>query len=248
MHHLKISVVTVCYNAASTIERCIQAVMGQCYSNIEHIIIDGGSTDGTLAIIEQYKDTVARVVSEPDKGIYDAMNKGIALATGEVVGMLNADDVFAYEHALEDIARAFEDNSTVILYADLNYLKPNGLVLRKWVSGRYKHGMFSKGWMPPHPTFYCRRDLYKQLGNYRLDFGTAADYELMARFIHLKKSPVFYLERVVINMNTGGVSNNSYTGRAKVLFLDLKAMYKNRVKYPLIALILKRLRKIKQFF
>jgi glycosyltransferase involved in cell wall biosynthesis len=248
VHELKISIITVCYNAADTIERCIKSVISQCYNNIEYIIIDGASTDGTTSVINKYGSKIDVVVSEPDKGIYDAMNKGIALATGDVIGMLNADDVFTDADVVSEIALAFADNATVIFYADLDYVKPNGEILRKWRSGQYKQGMFNKGWMPPHPTFYCRRSLYQQFGTYNLEFGTAADYELMLRFIHLKKTPVFYHKRVVVNMNTGGVSNNSYTGRVKVLFLDLKAMRKNGVRLPLISLLCKRLSKIKQFF
>ncbi|RWY57309.1 glycosyltransferase family 2 protein [Mucilaginibacter gilvus] len=248
MHELKISIITVCYNAESTIERCIQSVINQYYSNIEYIIIDGGSSDATTGIIDRYKGQIQRVVSEPDKGMYDAMNKGIAMATGQVVGMLNADDVFTDNSVAGTIAAAFAENGNDILYADLNYLKPNGNVLRKWRSGQYRTGMFNKGWMPPHPTFYCKRSLYDRFGIYSLDFGTAADYELMLRFIHVKKASVFYLARVVVNMNTGGVSNNSYLGRIKVLFLDLKAMYKHDVQLPPIALLYKRLSKIRQFF
>jgi glycosyltransferase involved in cell wall biosynthesis len=248
VHELKISIITVCYNAESTIERCIQSVISQDYNDIEYIVIDGGSSDTTLSIINKYKEQIQVIVSEPDKGIYDAMNKGIARATGQVVGMLNADDFFIDNTVAGAIATAFADNGNDILYADLNYLKPNGNILRKWRSGRYKAGMFNKGWMPPHPTFYCKRKLYELFGNYSPDFGTAADYELMLRFIHVKKASVYYLERVVINMNTGGVSNNSYLGRIKVLFLDLKAMYKHGVKLPPIALLYKRLSKIKQFF
>ncbi|MBD1363997.1 glycosyltransferase [Mucilaginibacter sp. ZT4R22] len=248
MHELKISIITVCYNAESTIERCIQSVINQYYSNIEYIIVDGASSDATFNIINRYKGHIQLMVSEPDGGIYDAMNKGIAMATGQVVGMLNADDVFADNGAVGAIAAAFEKKDNDILYADLNYLKQNGSIFRKWRSGYYKEGIFNKGWMPPHPTFYCKRSLYELFGNYSPDFGTAADYELMLRFIHVKKASVFYLERVVVNMNTGGVSNNSYLGRIKVLFLDLKAMYKHGLKFPPIALLYKRLSKIKQFF
>ena len=248
MNELKVSIITVCYNAETTIERCILSVTSQQYANVQYIIIDGGSTDNTLNIIDKYKGDIDVVISEPDKGIYDAMNKGITLAKGDVIGMLNADDVFSDEHALSDIANTFANNKADILYADLNYLQPNGAILRKWVSGVYAPGSFNKGWMPPHPTFYCKKSLYEGFGNYSLEYGTAADYELMLRFMHKQKVNVFYLNRLLINMNVGGVSNNSYPRLAKVLFLDLKAMYKNGVRYPIIAVLLKRLSKIKQFF
>ncbi|AMR34507.1 glycosyltransferase [Mucilaginibacter sp. PAMC 26640] len=248
MNNLKISIITVSYNAGVTIERCIRSVIEQSYNNIQYIIIDGASGDDTMGIVAKYSQYIDVVVSETDHGIYDAMNKGIRLAKGDVVGMLNADDTFTDANAVTDIAAAFTGNKTDILYADLNYLKQNGIVFRKWVSGEYKHGMFNKGWMPPHPTFYCKREIFKEFGNYSLQYGTAADYELMLRFIHVHKMQVFYLNRVLVNMYTGGVSNNSYRGRAKVLFLDFIAMRKNKIKYPVIALFLKRLTKIKQFF
>ncbi|TFF40888.1 glycosyltransferase family 2 protein [Mucilaginibacter psychrotolerans] len=248
MGQLKISIITVCYNAAGTLERCIKSVISQSYNNIEYIVIDGGSTDDSLTIINSFQHKINILITEPDDGIYDAMNKGIALATGDVVGMLNADDVFAGEWVISDIAAAFEKNNTDILYADLNYIKPDSIILRKWRSGAYKHGLFNKGWMPPHPTFYCKRNLFGLFGNYSLEYGTAADYELMVRFIHVNKASVFYLKKVVVNMFTGGVSNNSFAGRAKVLFLDLKAMRRNHINYPIIALLYKRLKKIAQFF
>lgn len=247
MGELKISIITVCYNAADTVERCIKSVISQSYNNIEYIVIDGGSTDDSLTIINSFKHKINILVSEPDHGIYDAMNKGIALATGDVVGMLNADDVFAGEWVISEIAAAFEEHKTDILYADLDYLKQNRDILRKWRSGAYKHGLFNKGWMPPHPTFYCKRGLFGRFGDYSLEYGTAADYELMLRFIHVNKANVFYLKKVVVNMFAGGVSNNSLIGRAKVLFGDLKAMRENQINFPIIALIYKRLKKIKQF-
>jgi len=244
---LKVSIVTVSYNTALTIARCIHSVAGQRYKHIQHIIIDGASTDGTLRIIDDLKALVDIVVSEPDRGIYDAMNKGLARATGDIVGMLNADDVFTDEDAVGELVAAFLRSSSVIVYANLNYVKHDHRISRKWLSGAYEKGLFNKGWMPPHPTFYCRRFLYEEFGNYSLAFGTAADYELMLRFMHVHKIPAFYLERVLVNMYTGGVSNNSIVGRIKVLFFDWKAMQINDIKYPIIALSMKRLRKIKQF-
>ncbi len=248
MQNLTISLITVVYNAQNTIDTCIQSVLRQKFNNIQFIIIDGGSTDDTLKIINNYREHIQILISEPDNGIYDAMNKGIQLATGDIIGTLNADDYLADENVLNDVAMAFASHQIDILYADLDFIEPNGTVVRKWRSGDYKSGMFNGGWMPPHPTFYCKKELFEILGSYKLDYGSAADYELMLRFIHLNKKKVFYLERVIIKMFVGGVSNKSIGNRVKALGNDLKAMRNNDILFPIISLILKPLRKIMQFF
>ena len=248
MQNLTISLITVVYNAQNTINTCIDSVLRQKFNNIQYIIIDGGSTDDTLKIINSYKDKIQILISEPDNGIYDAMNKGIQLATGEVIGTLNADDYLADENVLMDVASAFASHQFDILYGDLDFIEPNGKIIRKWRSGKYKTGMFNRGWMPPHPTFYCKRELFEILGGYKLDYGSAADYELMLRFIHLNKKKVFYLDRVIIKMFIGGVSNKSISNRVKALGHDLKAMRNNAILFPVISLILKPMRKIMQFF
>ncbi|MGY4539747.1 glycosyltransferase involved in cell wall biosynthesis [Mucilaginibacter sp. UYNi724] len=248
MHDLKISVITVSYNAQDTIEQSIRSVISQDYRNIEYIIIDGNSADGTVSIAKKYLKNIHVLLSEPDKGIYDAMNKGIALATGDVVGILNADDFFKDEHVLTVVAQAFENNKPDIVYGDLNYIKSDGSISRKWVSGEYKKGMFNYGWMPPHPTFYCKRELFEKFGSYGLEYGTAADYELMLRYIHRNLLSVYYVKQVLVEMSVGGVSNRSIKNRIKSLFFDMKAMYKNKIFFPPITLILKPLRKLRQFF
>ena len=211
-------------------------------------MIDGASTDGTVDIITTHKNTLDAIVSEPDKGIYDAMNKGIALATGDVIGMLNADDLYADDNVLANIAAAFANNTIDALYGDLDYIDKAGKVVRKWRSGDYAAGKFNWGWMPPHPTFFCRSSLYKTHGLYSLDHGTAADYELMLRFVHLKQVAVFYLQKIMVKMNTGGVSNSNLANRVSSLLCDYRAMKNNQVKMPVVALILKPLSKLRQFF
>ena len=248
MSELKISVVTVSYNAEATISACIRSVINQTYNNVEYIIIDGASTDNTPAIIKKYESQVYIVVSEPDKGIYDAINKGIGLATGDIIGALNADDFFSDTNVLELIAAAFKYNAADAIYGDLDYIDKKGSVVRKWRSGQYKHGQFNRGWMPPHPTFYCRRELFEKFGNYSLAFGTAADYELMLRFIHLQQVRVYYLKTVLVKMTVGGVSNSTCKNRAKAFYYDLKAMYTNNIYFPPAALLVKPLRKLRQFF
>ncbi|MBL4676298.1 MAG: glycosyltransferase [Mucilaginibacter sp.] len=248
LEYPKISVITVCYNAVSTIERCIKSVIAQRYPNLEYIIIDGGSNDGTLEVLSHYRDQISVLVSEKDKGIYDAMNKGIRLSTGGIIGVLNADDFFADEKILTLVYETFEKHHPYIVYGDLDYLDGTGKTLRKWRSGDYKKGKFNFGWMPPHPTFYCKRELFDKLGDYSLAYGSAADYELMARFIHLNGASVRYIPVVMVKMMVGGVSNRSIGNRVKALMYDLKAMYKNKLFFPPMALLLKPLRKVKQFF
>lgn len=247
MPDIKISLITVTYNAESTLSRCIESVIAQKYQNLEYIIIDGGSTDGTLQIIDQYKNHINILVSEPDNGVYDAMNKGIMLAGGDVIGTLNADDYFAADDVLTLVGTAFTEPNVKILYGNLDYIKPDLTIARKWRTKAYNRGMFNWGWMPPHPTFYCKKELFEKFGFYSLDYGTAADYELMLRFIHHKKNSAFYLNKVMIKMQRGGLSNNSPMSRIKAWKFDLKAMRKNKILLPFLALILKPMRKVLQY-
>ena len=248
MQDFIISIITVCFNAEQTIERCILSVINQSFSNIEYIIIDGGSTDNTLNIIDKYRHKIKIVVSEADNGIYDAMNKGIKIAKGEIVGMLNADDFFADENILLNVAKAFKLNNPDLLYGDLDYVDNSNKVIRSWKSGKYSNGIFNWGWMPPHPTFYCKRIYFEKLGYYSLNYGTAADYELMVRFLHHNKLSVFYLKLIMVKMEIGGASNNSIYNRIKVIKNDYKAMVKNGIMFPLVSIFLKPLRKIVQYF
>jgi len=244
----KISIITVVYNAQNTIERSINSVLGQNFKNIEYIIVDGGSTDGTREIIENYREKIDGFISEPDKGIYDAMNKGIALATGDVIGTINADDYFADNDVLYNIAKVFAEQDTAILYGNLDYIDINDKIVRKWRSGKYSKGMFNWGWMPPHPTFYCKKSLFEKLGVYKLDYGSAGDYELMLRFIHLNDINAYYLNMVLIKMVVGGVSNKSLSNRVQAMRFDLKAMRNNNIFLPMVTILFKPLRKIAQFF
>ncbi|QKJ30424.1 glycosyltransferase [Mucilaginibacter mali] len=247
MSSLKISIITVTFNAADTIENCIRSVISQTYPNVEYIIVDGLSTDTSLAIIDKYKKHVHHIISEPDNGIYHAMNKGISLATGDVIGMLNADDIFASNNILADVANAFTASGADIVYGDIDYIDKQSKIIRKWRSGKYKHGSFNWGWMPPHPSFYARRTLFEKLGAYRPQYGSATDYELMLRYIHTHKSPVYYLNIVMVKMLVGGVSNKSISNRFKAWRNDIKAMRNNGLLFPLFSIIWKPFRKIMQF-
>ena len=248
MQEPRISIITVAFNAQNTIERCINSVLRQKFKNFEYIIIDGGSTDNTRKIINNYRNHIDVFISEPDNGIYDAMNKGIALATGDVVGTVNADDYYADDDVLNSIAKVFTEQDTSILYGDLDYVGQSDKIIRKWRSGTYSRGVFNWGWMPPHPTFYCKKILFDRLGAYKLDYGSAGDYELMLRFIHLNNNNAYYLNKVLIKMVIGGVSNKSLTNRVQAMRFDLKAMRDNNIRLPMVTILFKPLRKLAQFF
>ncbi|HCQ28921.1 MAG TPA: glycosyl transferase [Flavobacteriales bacterium] len=245
----KISIITVCYNSQDTLEDTIQSVLNQDYQNIEYIIVDGKSTDNTLKIIEKYQDKITKVISEPDKGLYDAINKGIKNASGEIVGIINSDDVLAYKSAVSDIAQTFEQQNCDAVYADLVYVKQNNLnsITRKWISGNYKHGKFLWGWMPPHPTFYAKKSLFEQYGYYSLQLKSAADYELMLRFIHKHKISLGYLPKTLVKMRVGGMSNASLKNRLAANQEDQMAWEMNNLTPYLFTPYLKPLRKVFQF-
>lgn len=244
---MKISVITIVYNAQDTIKRCIESVISQNYNNIEYIIIDGGSTDASLQIINQYKSHIQVLVSEPDQGIYDAMNKGIRLATGEIVGTLNADDFFADQEVISAVAQVFSANSVGIVYGNLDYINLAGKIIRKWKSRTCGKNSFQWGFMPPHPTFYCKRSLFEKYGFYSLEYGSAADYELMARLMHKWQVGGLHLNKVMVKMQVGGVSNSNLINRVKAWSFDFKAMRENSVFLPVLTIVLKPLRKIFQF-
>ncbi len=246
---MKISIVTVTFNAERFIEDCVKSVLAQKHADIEYIIVDGLSQDSTLHILNRYNDKITKIVSEKDKGMYDALNKGIKMATGEVIGLLNADDFFASDNVVANIGKAFEESKADVLYGDLWYVdqEDTDMPLRKWKSKPYKHGMFQWGWMPAHPTFYAKKELFEKLGYYRLDMGSAADYELMIRFLHKHRVKSVYLPQVMVKMRAGGMSNSSLENRVKANKADLEAMKINDIRFPRLAAFLKPVRKIPQF-
>lgn len=228
---MKISIITVCYNSAATIESTIKSVASQDYPNIEYIIVDGGSIDGTLDIIKRYKN-VSTLVSEPDCGIYDAMNKGIKLATGDVIGTINADDFYIDNKVISGVAQAFEDTSVEACFADLVYVSQDNTdkVVRYWKSQTYKPGLFKQGWMPAHPTFFTRKNVYEKFGVFDLSFKIAADFELLFRLIEKNKIRTLYLPRVIIRMRLGGTTNKSLKNiliQNKEIIKVLRAYYQN---------------------
>ncbi|WP_443938139.1 glycosyltransferase family 2 protein [Pedobacter sp. MW01-1-1] len=245
---MKITLITVVFNGEKYLEDCILSVLNQTYKNLEYIIVDGGSTDDTLKIIGKYKDQIQMVISEKDKGLYDALNKGISMATGEVVGMLHADDLFADMDVVAEVVRVFENHETDAVYGDLNYIHPLTLkVIRKWTSKQANSNDIKNGWMPAHPTLYLKRCLFEKYGYYALDMGTAADYDLMVRYFFAFKIVAQYLPKLLVNMRTGGLSNQSISNRAKALMNDYKALKRNQVPYPWRAVLKKKLSKLTQY-
>lgn len=246
---MKVSILTVVYNGAATIRHSIDSVLGQDYPDIEYIIVDGNSKDGTQDIVRSYGNKIARFLSEPDAGIYDAMNKGIQLATGDVIGILNADDFYAYPSVVSEVAEVLASSNADASYGDLEYIDANDatVVRRKWVSGAYKVGAFLNGWMPPHPTFFVRKEVYNTHGHFRLDLGSAADYELMLRFVHRENIKLAYLPKVLVKMRAGGVSNSTLKNRIAANQNDRLAWKINNLKPRFYTLWLKPLRKIIQF-
>lgn len=246
---MKISIITTTYNSASTIEQTIQSVLNQSYTNIEYIIVDGLSTDGTLDIINRYKSQISKIISEKDNGIYDALNKGIDLATGDVIGILHSDDFYMNSNVIENVANTFNQTKCDGLYANLYYVDKDNTnkIKRKWHSGNYSEGAFLNGWMPPHPTFFVKKEIYARLGKFNLQFVTAADYELMLRFIHKNKIKLAYLNQFIVKMRMGGKSNDTVKSRVTANLDDRKAWEVNGLKPRFYTLTLKPLRKIFQF-
>lgn len=247
---MKVSLITTCKNSAATIEDTIKSIASQTYLPIEYIIVDGVSTDGTLDIINKYKTAITKIISEEDKGIYFGINKGINLSTGDIVGNLNSDDFYPNSTVIADVVALFEKTGTDAVYGDLHYVdsRDTNKIIRNWKSGEYSEGLFLKGWMPPHPTFFVKRSVYQKYGLFNTDFTSAADYELMLRFIHKHKIKVAYLPKVLVKMRVGGKSNITIANRIKANMEDRRAWTVNNITPTYFTLLIKPLSKLKQFF
>lgn len=207
---MKISVITVTFNSASTIVDTVESVLGQTHPDVDYRIVDGASMDATLEKLEPYRDRLAGLLSEPDQGMYDAMNKGIAQAEGDIVAILNSDDVYAGPEVLARVAACFETSGADCVYGDLHYVSPDlSRVVRNWRSGAWRPGAFRRGWHPPHPSFFVKRTAYAASGGYQTDLRIAADYECMLRLLEKEARSVAYLPEVLVKMRTGGASNRS---------------------------------------
>ncbi len=228
---IKISVVTAVFNSKPTIAQAIESVLSQSYSAVESIVIDGASTDGTLVVLETYRPRLSLIVSERDEGIYDALNKGLKHATGDVVGFLHADDVFENSEVLAKVAAAFQDMSVDAVYGDLVYVQHSdiGRVIRYWQAGQYDAALLSRGWMPPHPTFYVRRSVYERLGGFNTQYRIAADYDTILRFLAVGKIRAAYIPAVLVRMRAGGISNRSLKTILRKTWEDFEVVRRNNV-------------------
>lgn len=248
---MKVSIITITYNSAATVEDTIKSVVMQDYPDIEYLIIDGKSKDATLKIAEKYKDKISNIISEKDKGLYDALNKGIKHAKGEVIGMLHSDDLYAHPQVIRHVVETFEKDPGIEgVYADLVFVNRSDTnkVMRTWESGQYKEGDFLKGWMPPHPTFFVRRECYEKYGGFNTELKLSADYELMLRLIHKHQIKLAYLNETIVKMRMGGVSNVSFFIKLKANIEDKMAWKLNGIKPGFATMIMKPLRKISQYF
>lgn len=245
--YMKISIITITFNSAKTLQRALASVQGQTYREIEHILVDGASTDGTRDMIAAYAKTHPNVrwVSEKDNGIYDALNKGIAMATGEVVGFLHSDDVLFAPDSIEHIAAVFESEQADVVYGDLQYCRGNRVV-RHWKSNDFNLCALKYGWMPPHPTVYVRRAVYEQVGPYDDWFRISADYDMMLR-IFSAGYKTKYIPEVIVSMETGGASNKNTKARLSKTQEDYIVLKKNHIGCGYLTVACKQLRKIKQF-
>lgn len=246
---MKVTIVSAVLNEKDFIASCMESVLGQDYHDIEYIIVDGASTDGTIDIIKHYSSRVSNFLSENDNGFYDALNKGIRLATGDIIGQLNADDILADPSVVSRIVKEFKKGNCSGVYGNLDYTRRNNLdiIVRKWHSGPFKRQSFESGWMPPHPALYLKKGIYEQYGNYNIAFGSSADYEFMLRLFYRYGITARFADTLFVKMRVGGISTAGWRQFFKVFVQDYKALTVHGVNRPIIAVVLKKSRKIFQF-
>ena len=245
----KVSIITVTYNSAAYLQDCINSVQSQDYPNIEYIIIDGKSEDGTMGVIRKNQDAVDYWISETDKGMYDAINKGMAVATGDIIGILNSDDVLDNKKVISTIVNCFQEQGVDTIYGDLEFVDRHDVnkIMRIWKGQPYKRSRFRYGWMPAHPTFYIKRSLVEKYGGYENHYYSAADYEFMSRYLYLNKVSSYYIPELLVRMRMGGQSNVNIKQRLRANRRDFLAMKKNKIPFAFFVSILKPLIKVHQF-
>jgi len=247
---MKISIITATYNSAKTLTRTVDSVLMQNYPDLEYIIIDGASTDKTKEIVTSYQNKLnIKFISEPDKGIYDAMNKGIKLTTGDIIGILNSDDFYDNNSVLNNVTKAFEDASVDAVYGDIKYFGEDiNKITRYWQTGEYTEGKLNNGWMIPHPALFVRKSIYEKYGLYNTDFKLAADYEFILRLLKIHKINVKYLPETLVRMYNGGSSGKSLKQRIKGWQEEKKAWKINNLKLPRLFILRRVISKLSQFW
>ena len=246
---MKVTIITVTLNSEKHLEDCINSVISQDYHDIEHIIIDGKSTDGTLDIIAKYQDHIAKWVSEKDYSMYDAINKGMSMASGDIIGTLNSDDILASNDVIREIVKVLEEQQVDSVYGDLQYVDPHNLqrINREWKGLLYRRGRFKYGWMPAHPTFYFRKKLLDTCGYYETHYFTACDFEFMLRCLYHFGASSYYIPKLIVKMRGGGISNGSILRRLRVNRRDYLAMKKNKIPFAFFVSFLKPIIKLRQY-
>ena len=246
---MKVSIITAVLSNRKYLSDAIESVLGQTHADIEYIIVDGGSTDGTIELVQSYGDKIDKFISEKDKGVYYALNKGIAMASGEVIALLHSDDFYVNRFVISQVVEAFEQQQCDAVYSNLYYVSNNNKdkIIRTWNAGIYKPDSFYYGWMPPHPAFFAKQEVYQKFGAFNTELKFAADYELMMRFILKHNIHICYLPKYFIKMRVGGASNRSMGNRLKANIEDRKAWKINQMKPRLFTLLLKPFSKIFQY-
>jgi glycosyltransferase involved in cell wall biosynthesis len=246
---MKVSVITAVYHNQAFIKDAIESVLSQKQVELEYIIVDGGSNDGTVEVVKQYGNRINHFISEPDEGVYFALNKGIALATGDIIALLHSDDFYTHPYVLSQVVEAFSSSKCDAVYSNLYYVRGlnTNKIVRLWDSGEYTPNDFYKGWMPPHPAFFVKRDLYQKFGAFNTSLKSAADYELMLRFIHKQNIRLCYIPKFFVKMRTGGTSNRTLFNRLRANLEDRKAWHINGLKPKWYTLLLKPAIKLRQY-
>ena len=244
---MKISVITVCYNSEKTIERTIQSVVSQTYTNIEYIIIDGRSKDNTVGIIKKYENSITKWLSESDKGLYHAMNKGVQQASGDIIGILNSDDIFTDNFVLEKIAKFHLENRVDASVGNITQFNKNKKIVRKYSAKNWSPNKLKIGFMPPHPAIFFKRDLFERYGKYRLDFVSCADYELIIRFFLKNKITWKFSNITTTSMLIGGISSSGYKSYKLISREIKKALELNNIKFSYFRVLLRVIWKLKGF-
>lgn len=244
---MKVSIITSCYNRKGTIKGAIESVLSQDYSDIEYIVVDGASKDGSLDIINEYKDKITRIISEPDKGMYEAINKGIRMATGDIIGLVHSDDFLYDNHVISDIVDTFEKTNADFVYGDGVYVDYDNTskIIRNWIGGTYYRWKVRCGWLPLHPTCYIRRDIMMREGLYDESYHIAADTDLLVRYLYKVQLKVFYIKRKIIRMRMGGLSTDSK--KRKLMWDEDLRLYKKHGFKALPTKLMKMAWKIPQF-